>query len=116
MKYIFASLLFLLTVLHAGSRPVPPRTGVDFCRLYGAIYIEKDRTYADYKVFVAEDEGLADLAVYLEDNALYADQSGMWYITKDRNQADYRIFLEKTKPFADFSIAYTTARSFAGCR
>lgn len=116
MKYIFASVLTLLVVLHAGSRTAQPRTRVDYCRLYGAIYIEKDPTYADYKVFVAEDEGLADMAVYLEDNALYADQSGIWYFTKDRNQADFRIFLEKTKPFADFSIAYTTARSFAGCR
>ena len=116
MKYIFASVLFLLIVLHAGSRTTQPRVRVDYCRLYGAIYIEKDRTYADFKVFVAEDEGLADMSVYLEDNALYADQSGVWYFTKDRNQADYRIYLEQTKSFADFSIAYTTAKSFAGCR
>jgi hypothetical protein len=56
------------------------------------------------------------MTVFLEDNALYADGSGIWYFTKDRNQARYRIYLEKTRSFADFSIAYTTARSFAGCR
>jgi hypothetical protein len=116
MKYIFASLLVLLVSIHAGSRN-PYRLGqVDYCRLYGTVYVERDRAYADFRVFVEEDEGAADLSVYLEDNALYADQSGIWFFTKDRNQAQYRIYLEKTKSFADFSIGYTTARSFAGCR
>lgn len=114
MKFIFASILFCLAIVRAGSSTLPGR--IDYCRLYGAVYIEKDRAYADFSVFVAEDEGAANMAVFVEDNALYADQSGIWYFTKDRSQARYRVFLEKTKSFADFSIAYTTARSFAGCR
>lgn len=116
MNYIFACLLTLLVTVHAGSHTAPRQGRVDYCRLYGAVYVERDRSYADFRVFVEEDEGAADLSVYLEDNALYADQSGIWYFTKDRNQAQYRIYLEKTKSFADFSIGYTTARSFAGCR
>jgi hypothetical protein len=114
MKFIFASVLFCLASVRAGSSTLQSR--IDYCRLYGAVYIEKDRNHADFSVFVAEDEGAANMAVFVEDNALYADQSGVWYFTKDRNQARYRVFLEKTKSFADFSIAYTTARSFAGCR
>jgi len=116
MRYIIASILVLCAVVHAGSRPPDQQGRVDYCRIYGTVYIEKDRAYADYRVYVAEDEGAANMSVFLEDNALYADQSGIWYFTKDRNQAQYRIYLEKTKSFADFSIAYTTARSFAGCR
>jgi hypothetical protein len=115
MKFIFVSLLFCFATVGAGSS-TRSQGRVDYCRMYGAVYIERDRAYADFSVFVAEDDGSANMTVFVEDNALYADGSGIWYFTKDRNQARYRIYLEKTKSFADFSIAYTTARSFAGCR
>ncbi len=116
MKYLFVGLLFLMLAATAGSRTIQP-LAKDKCEVYGLIYIEeKDRAYADYRVYVEENESMADLPVFLEDNSLYADRSGMWYFTKNRNEAHYRIFLEKNKSFADFSVFYTNTRSFAGCR
>ena len=89
---------------------------LDFCQVYGAVYLESERNFADVRIFVEPTEGLARLSVFREDNILYADRPGVWYITDNRNEADFRVYIEKTRGFADFSIFYIDNPSFAGCR
>lgn len=92
-----------------------PKRRVDPCKLYGRIYVEKNRAYADVRIFVDETEGLADLVVYRHENMLYADKNGQWYFTQNRMDADYWIYLEENRGMADLIVAYTETESFAGC-
>ncbi|HYE79084.1 MAG TPA: DUF6150 family protein, partial [bacterium] len=106
------------------SAAPPPAPGVrpadvEFCKIYGAVYLERDDRYRPFCSFIAYEEpndALADLHVFREDNKLFADQPGLWYITPTKAFADYVVFVTPERGFADFSIYYTTARSFAGCR
>lgn len=92
---------------------------VEFCQIYGAVYLERDpsrRAYCGFIAYEEPEEAMADLNVFKEENKLFADQQGLWYITPTRDFADYVVFVTPTRAFADFSIYYTTARTFAGCR
>ncbi|MEY3417246.1 MAG: hypothetical protein RL060_1358 [Bacteroidota bacterium] len=88
---------------------------IDPCKIDGAVYIEKNRVDATYRVFVEESQAFANLIVYKQDNKLYADQPGNWYFTPSKGFADFSIYIETNKAFADFSIYYTKTESFAGC-
>ncbi len=116
MKNLALSVLALFIALFcSSSKPaIPP--AIDYCRVYGTIFIETDRAFADVRVYIEESEGLAKMQVFREDNALYADKPGIWYITTNRNEADYRVYIEKSRSFAQFSIFYIDNPSFAGCR
>ncbi len=111
--FLFLVLLVALLCSSARSATAP---SIDYCRVYGTIFLETDRTFADIRVYIEESEGLARMQVFREDNALYADKPGIWYITDDRNAADYRVYVEKNRSFAQFSIFYIDNPSFAGCR
>lgn len=106
----------------APAPPVPAvakPADVEFCQIYGAVYLERDPSRRAYCAFIAyeePDESFADLNVFKEENKLFADQQGLWYISPTRDFADYVVFVTPTRAFADFSIHYTTARTFAGCR
>lgn len=92
---------------------------VEFCQLYGAVYLEREPSQRAFCAFIAyeePDEAFTDLNVYKEDNKLFADQPGLWYLTPNRAFADYVVFVTPTRAFADFSIHYVTSRTFAGCR
>lgn len=108
---ICLTLVFTFTRSTPAWKPVK----VDPCKIYGTVYIERDRTQADLSVYLEETESFADLVVFKEDNSLYADKSGMWYITDKPGLADFRIYIESIKGRAHFSIFYTNTRSFAGC-
>lgn len=92
-----------------------PKDRIDPCKVYGRIYIEKNRGFADVRVFVEDAQGFADLRVYKEDVAGFADTDGVWFITDNRGMADYRVFIEPNRGMADFTIFYTPTRGFAGC-
>jgi hypothetical protein len=113
MKYIF---VFVLFAAGLAGKPVQAQNS-QLCDLYGTVYIEKEKTLADFSIYIEEtSESFADLVIFREDNQLFADKSGIWYFTDNRGLAQYRVFIEKNKDRADFSIFYTDTRSFAGCR
>lgn len=107
-KLVIAATLCLLVTAAAAQRRKP-------CDLFGTVYFVKDKLDADFTVYLEETESFANLVVYREDNALYADQSGVWFITDRLGLAQYRVYVETIKGRADFTIHYTETRSFAGC-
>jgi hypothetical protein len=107
-KLLFVAAFFLMAVATQAQRLKP-------CNLYGSVFFVKDKYLADFTVYLEETESFADLVVFREDNALYADQSGIWFITDKMGLADYRVYIETIKGRANFTIHYTDSRSFAGC-
>lgn len=106
----------LLGILWLGLSLSVSAQKMDFCKIYGAVYVTKNPKEADFVVFVEETEVFADLVVYLEENKLYADQKGLWFYTDAIDFAQYVIFLTGNKDFADFSIFYIDTPAFAGCK
>jgi hypothetical protein len=96
-----------------------PAGSLEPCRIYGAIYLERDpnrRGFCFGAVYEEPEEAFADVLVFPENNKLFADKAGLWYFTEARDFADYVLFVSKDRSVADFSIHYTKVRSFAGCR
>ncbi len=87
-----------------------------YCELKGSVYIEKDKSRADYIVYVEESEAFADMLVFKEENEFFADEAGLWFFTENRGLAEFRIYITDRKSEAHFSIFYTDAPSFAGCQ
>jgi hypothetical protein len=113
------SWLLATTPVATGPSLRPPAADAEFCQIFGAVYLERDprqRGFCAFAAYEEPDEAFADLAVFKEDNRLFADQSGLWYIAPSRAFADYVVFVTPTRGQADFSIFYTPTRSFAGCR
>ncbi|MEO1451066.1 MAG: DUF6150 family protein, partial [Bacteroidota bacterium] len=73
------------------------------------------KAFANYAVYVDDNESFADLVVYEQDVESFATSPGHWYFTSSKAFAKFTIFEEKTRSFADFSIAYTNFRTAAGC-
>ena len=92
------------------------RIGLEYCKIWGRIYVVSDKNKADFRVYVEESDAFANIAVYQHTNKLYADRPGHWFFTNNRAEADFWIYLEPIKGFADFSIAYVETESFAGCK
>ena len=120
--FLFASLFAWLLAAPPAPGPAAPLVrpaAVEFCQIYGAVYLERDPRQRAFCAFIAyeePEEAFADLRVYREENKLVADQPGLWYLAPSRAFADYIVFVTPTRGQADFSITYTTARTFAGCR
>jgi hypothetical protein len=114
MKYlvmcIWASLLLVLT----GKQAFAQNSRI--CDIYGTVYVESDRRFADFTIYIEKEESFADLVIFKEDNQLFADKSGLWFFTTNSGLADFRVYIEKEKHLADIKIYYTETRSFAGCR
>lgn len=104
----------VLTVV-SGNTETTLKPHVDYCRVFGTVYFEKKKEMAEYSVFVTSTEAFADVIVYLEENQLMADDSGLWHITTDREFADHIIYIEKEESFADFVIFYTKNQAYATC-
>ncbi|WP_375418425.1 hypothetical protein [uncultured Hymenobacter sp.] len=112
---------FLLTALLtlAPTPPAAPKASLEFCRIYGAVYLETDpsrRSYCFGTVYVEPEEAFANVLVFKEDNKLFADKSGLWAEAPNREFADYVLFVTTERNRADFTIHYTKVRSFAGCK
>lgn len=113
MRFLISiGLLLILMPVKSGINIKPQ---VDYCRVFGAIYFEKNKELADYSVYVTTTEGFADVVVFEEENHMMADDSGLWYITQERGFADHILYLEKEQGLADFSIFYTDVQAFATC-
>ena len=114
--------LFAAAAPPALPAPLSPKlrpAEVEFCQIFGAVYLERDPRQRGLCAFIAyeePEEAFADLSVYKEDNRLFADRQGLWYVTPTRAFADYIVFVTPTRGQADFAIFYTPTRSFAGCR
>lgn len=110
-KYLLLILSFFMPILPGISYVQP-----DYCNIYGTVYIEKENPKeANFRVFVEETEGMADVWVYKMEEKLFADKPGLWHITDKKAFADYIIYIDKNKYLADFSIYYIDVESFAGC-
>ena len=108
MALLVCSLLFFGSASSVWQQP-------NYCNLYGTVFIEKNPRYADFRVFVEETEGSADLWVYPIEDKLFADKPGLWHFTTKRDFADFIIYIDDQKYLADFSIYYIDVESFAGC-
>lgn len=108
-RYIF--ILILITI----SNNINAQK-VNSCKLFGKIYFVQDKRKADFKVFIEEVEGFADLIVFQQNNKFFADKTGHWFITYNKQEADYWLYIEPNKSLSDFSIYYTDNEAFAGCR
>lgn len=109
-------LLCLLPVVLADARqPEKRRTPPDICQLFGAVYVEQQAAFADYRVYKEEIESFAKLVVYREEAEDFADRPGFWYFTDVKAFADFTIAYESNQGLADFTIAFTDFRSAAGC-
>ena len=112
LKYLII-LISVFTVSFSSSKRVMID---DHCEVFGIIYFEKSKYNADAFVFFEEDETLANLLVFKEDNRLFADEEGIWYITDNPAIATYRLYVCEEKRFADFSVNYIDDRAFVGCQ
>ena len=91
----------------------------DYCKIYGAVYLERDPKYkntAAHTVFLNEEEAFANMIVYRENNKLFADATAIWYLTPNKAFADHILYVTDNRNFADFSVHFTNVRSFATCR
>lgn len=117
---MLSTLIINLGLLFSGlSSSVSPAAEVpppEVCKLRGSVYVTDKPDRAHYYVFVEGYESSADLAVYMEENKLYADQPGRWFYTDKEAFADFVVYFTDSKSMADFSIYYTDVASFAGCR
>ncbi len=116
-KYIRRILLVVMALLPWSTPDVfsnhPDQ--IDFCQIYGAVYVDPDPNRADYKVFVEDDEAFCDIKVFKADNRLFADREGLWYFTDKEAFADFTIGYVGKRGSADFTIFLIDTESFAGC-
>lgn len=108
-------ILIAALFLSGGSPSVLSGQEVDFCQLFGAVYVEKNPQQADFRVFREESEVFSTVKVFLVDDRLYADGEGLWHITNKRSFADFTIYYESKRGLADFTVFFTDVESFAGC-
>lgn len=116
---LFLFFPWLHPTVPVGPLPLLRPAAVEFCQIYGAVYLERDpakRAFCPFIAYEEPNEGFADLNVFREENKLFADQQGLWYLTPNRAFADYVVFLTPERGFADFRIHYVTSRAFAGCQ
>ncbi|MCC9136475.1 DUF6150 family protein [Pontibacter silvestris] len=124
MSIIFSLLLALAPFFStlnsnnaSASEPVVVEKG--FCRIYGAVYLERDPKYrntAAYTVFLNDDEAFANMIVYKEKNKLFADNTAIWYLTPKKAFADHILYVTDKRNLADFTVHFTDVRSYATCR
>lgn len=87
----------------------------DPCQIFGKVYQESHYEKATYYVYIEEDEFLADLVVYKDDNELQADKTGRWFFTETKSFADFSIYLTDERSKADFTIFFTENQQRAKC-
>jgi len=88
---------------------------VDYCKIFGSVYIEKNPRDADFRVYEEESEAFSDIKVFEVESRLYADREGLWHFTDTKAFADFTIYFEPKKGLEDFSVYFIDVESFAGC-
>lgn len=116
MIYKFSRRIVLILVLTMlGNSPSVFSSQVNFCKLFGAVYIEDSAQKADFRVYEEESEAFCNIKVFEVDSRVYADREGLWYFTDKKAFADFSIYFEPKKGLADFSVYLIDVESFAGC-
>ena len=87
----------------------------DPCNLQGTVFVETNKSRADFSVYVDSNSATVDLIVFPESRHLYANRTGLWHFTEDRSIANLVIFYEKSRAAANIVIQFTKTESFAGC-
>lgn len=105
----------VLGLLLIGDSPSVFSAQVDYCKLFGAVYIEKNPKYADFRVYKEESEAFCNIKVFEVESRVYADQQGLWYFTGKKAFADFTVYFEPKKGLAEFSVFFIDVESFAGC-
>jgi hypothetical protein len=105
----------VLVLFLTGSSPSVFHQKVDFCKLFGSVYIEKSAKAADFRVFEEESEAFCNVKIFEVESRLYADREGLWHFTDKKEFADFSIYFEPKKGLADFSVYFIDVESFAGC-
>ena len=68
-------LFFSLFLIHK-SGFAEQTTKVDFCKVYGSVYVETNKALATYRVFKEEEESFSDLVINKQSSQLMGDRSG----------------------------------------
>ncbi len=110
-KIVTLLLMFIATSSFSGHTPFQEK----YCNVFGTVFIVDNPKEADFRVYIEESEGSADVWVYDTEDKLFADRPGLWYFTNQKAFSDFTIYIEKNKYLADFSVFYTDTESFAGC-
>lgn len=105
----------IVILIIIGSSPSVFSAQVNFCKIFGSVYIEKNPQYADFRVYKEESEAFCDIKVFEVESRVYADQEGLWHFTDKKAFADFSIYLEPKEGLADFTIYMIDIESFAGC-
>lgn len=103
-----------MVLVLGGFKPQAP--AVNYCNLYGRIYLSEQQQGTYLSVYFEEYENMGDLEVFVWENALMADHSGMWCFVEDPYQADYILYKEENRQRADLRVHLTDIESLAGCR
>lgn len=98
-----------------GSSPSVFSAQMDFCKLFGSVYIEKNPKIADFRVYEEDSEAFCDIKVFEVESRVYANQEGLWHFTDTKAFADFTIYFEPKKGLADFSVYFIDVESFSGC-
>ncbi len=114
-RRLIGRMVLILGILLIGDSPSVFSAQVDYCKLFGAVYIEKNPKLADFRVYEEESEAFSNIKVFEVDSRVYADQQGLWYFTDKKAFADFSVYFEPKKGLAEFSIYFIDIESFAGC-
>ena len=114
IKFSMRIVLIVVLVI-IGNSPSVFSAQVDYCKLFGAVYIEKNPKLADFRVYEEDSEAFCDIKVFEVESRVYADREGLWHFTDTKAFADFTIYFEPKKGLADFSVYFIDIESFAGC-
>ena len=116
LTYLRGIVLILMLICSGNSPAVYSSQGqVNFCQLFGSVYIEKNPKLADFRVYEEDSEAFCDIKIFKVESRVYADREGLWHFTDTEAFADFSIYFEKKKGLADFSVYFIDVESFAGC-
>lgn len=108
-------IVLIVVLVIIGNSPFVFSAQVDYCKLFGAVYIENNPKQADFRVYEEDSEAFCDIKVFEVESRVYADREGLWHFTDTKAFADFTIYFEPRKGLADFSVFFIDIESFAGC-
>lgn len=108
--HFFSAILSLMILFEAPKEPQ-----IDFCDVYGAIYVAEFPERADVLVYEESSEAFARMIIYEENSQIMADKAGKWYFTDNPDFARYSVYFTERRGAADFSVYFTDFESLAGC-
>jgi hypothetical protein len=81
------------------------------------VYVCKDESSADLKVFYADSESWADLCFYEEDSAWGAENKDeYWFFVDNASEATVSIYWETSESYADLKVFRVRDKSSAQWR